>query len=457
MLRADSLNRRETPTITYTRSTLTDVYFNKSKLKNVKVIDCNWTDVTFVNCRLAGVTFSNVKMHSVRFYNVDFRRVQMIRATVMGVIWQDMVIRYWVSSPTILGIEPLESDSDGVPQWCCSTALSRTITSYRPASVQNRNERDVKALNGMDLCVIEPDPWEATTLLDLPRPILERIMSAIYHQDDVYMHERLVIKKPGVKLPGQTTYKLHSNSKSSSSARATYQAHLAQVDAKLSILSCLLYVNRACFDLAVKHIYDRRFCFYDNADSCIAFLHDHRREPYRISKLEIQYVPQTHSWRSYPWTLPASWRRLFNVLVHERPDLEQLVLKIHDDFWDVAPWRSNTDKDAATADYLKRRVDAVWAWIPENDYSWVEDRFGEVSCYCDQRLHFLQHVARLSGVAFNIRGCEGKDAPKAGFLNALRKHIQEKMDCRPRLAKARYGTCVERQLESCCYYKITSK
>ena len=71
----------------------------------------------------------------------------------------------------------------------------------------------------------------------------------------------------------------------------------------------------------------------------------------------------------------------------------------------------------------------------------------------ERRPNFIQHVARLSGVDFEL---VLKDLMTAGgrarqpFKQTLLRRIKHEMQGRPRLAVARHGICDEKRLECCC-------
>ncbi|KAK5135663.1 hypothetical protein LTR08_004964 [Meristemomyces frigidus] len=433
------------PPIRYTLSRLADnVFFDdESIFENVKAKGCNWTDVVFVNCKMADVTFSNVNLHGVRFYNVDFRRMHITDVSLRATTWQDIEIKDWVVSPDVLGTQP----SENLPRLHCNTSShSKTKATVLQTDSAACNKRDRKALDGRVLRNVELELSKPTNLLDLPQPVLEGIVSAMYHQNSVFLHECAYVRPAHLKEedpPDRTIYWT-----SNPVVRSTYKAYPSGLGACIKFLR----VNKVCFGLAVNRVYDRIFGFSESAESCLAFLHDHRRKPYRISKLSLWYAPKLTT--SGPKTNAASWRRLFNVLVHERADLKNLDLGVREEFWKVAPWEEG--------------VDAVLAWEWPLAHSHHDDENER-----KPRPNFLQHVSRLSGVKFFLQ-CTLSEKPyiyeeesdvddeeshvdEIAFGEALQRRIEEEMNKRPRLVETRYGPCgtrcYQKRLEDCCYYK----
>ena len=435
--------------IKYTRSSLTDVNLRDTTSKSLQIIDCDWENVSFVDCYLSNVIFHNVKAKNVHFCSVDFRSMRITGLKVIGVVFQDISIEQIVINSAMLThvsgklamLKLLVTNN-------ADCLLTRARHIHAGASAD-------KGLTDHNLQVRVRAQVLLTTrrtkdLLDLPSRILDKIMVHLYHKEEVWLYDRPTTCNE--KMPDQTNYKTADHS------RTTYEAYsgdrtkqgLSVMPERKSLEICVQFirVNRRCFDMAVKHVYDRRFCFANSVESCLAFLHDHRREPYRVSRLEVTYVPQTNSRYSDPGTLPASWRRLFKGLVHERADLGELTLALHDNFWSSAPWRRGAGVISWTPS-----VDMVFdRSVPLNDYIRKEDEDGNRFWENGHEPNFLTHVARLSRVGVEIRACGTEDAEKVEFCQALRERIQGKMDDRPRLAEARSGTCKERRLECCCYY-----
>ncbi|KAK5116529.1 hypothetical protein LTR85_009154 [Meristemomyces frigidus] len=419
--------------IRYIRTTLTDVTFENTTHQDVIVTGCDWENVVFVNCKMAHVTFSNTKLRNVRLFNVDFRSVRFIRVTIDNALWQDMSVEQ-----TLISMENLKSSERDNR----SLSLLRTDSRFSKATAgrlcrlcverssyykHGVGEPGSKLLRLVKLVVVK-----SKNLMDLPPSVLEKIMAALYHTRRIDIHDRQPTL-PTALNSEQTTYRTAA---CSARERTTYTAYVTDprsgYTAKLDICTTILRVSKAVFDLAVKAMYERSFCFLSGSENCLAFLHDHRRDAYRISDIELMYSPKATLWSAEPSA--RSWRLLFNVLVHEREDLQKFTLVFGDAFWEVAPWRDG--------------VDAVFRWTWPT-VSHFDDETNDV------RPNFLHHVARLSGVSFDtkpLRQCAG-DNEKRAVRIALRDRIRKDMKARPRLTKARYGCCVERRLEHCCYYK----
>ena len=124
-------------------------------------------------------------------------------------------------------------------------------------------------------------------------------MSYLYHQEKIFILDRPPAR-PNECVPKQTTYRVTLYP----DRRITYIAHKtrqtrkqlgeAQPDyeTELGLNIGFLRTSSKCFDLAVKHVYGRLFSFHNSAESCLAFLHDHRQAKYQITNLRLWYAPK---------------------------------------------------------------------------------------------------------------------------------------------------------------------
>jgi len=412
-----------------------------NSFSNVKIIDCDWNDVRFVNCKMVDATFTKVQLKNVRFYNVDFQRLKVVGLDLENVVWDTLSIeqcyisRESFSSP----ISPCASITLPLPS---TSVLSRTNAAPLWARCLSDMERDPVALDGSSLdSTVQLTTAKAKVLTDLPRTILEKIVSHLYHRKTAYIYDRPPNLLIGDVMTTQTTY-LQANG----SSHTTYVAYSSsrtvgglmkrpEKHAQLGLCTALLYTNRTLFEIAVERVYDRTFSFPQSVKSCLAFLHDHRMEIYRVAKLLLWYASISENRISA--TSLADWRRLFNVQVNEREDLKEVRLVIRKGFWEVAPW-----KDGVGAVFGK------WIWPSRSSAE------GDGS---DKKANFLQHVAGLSGVKFVLGHQRDDTASNAvenqAFRSVLTKRILQEMSARPKLAKGRYGSCNENRLECCCYYQ----
>ncbi|KAF2772230.1 hypothetical protein EJ03DRAFT_217021 [Teratosphaeria nubilosa] len=84
-------------------------------------------------------------------------------------------------------------------------------------------------------------------------------------------------------------------------------------------------------------LYQRQFRFAGMAEGAFAFLHDHRREEHRIERCWLTLSLRA-SVSFGPRTDLDAWRRLFNVLAHERKNLKAVGVEVGGEFWDLTPW-----------------------------------------------------------------------------------------------------------------------
>ncbi|KAK4541665.1 hypothetical protein LTR36_007809 [Oleoguttula mirabilis] len=430
---------RAPSSIKYLRSTLTDVAFNDSTHKNVNLVDCEWQDVVFVNCTLVDVTFSKVKLRGVRFYNVDFQHLRFHSLELRDAIWEDVALAQSSISDKSFGLPAMHS-MHTLPLLLSDSHSSKATASRLCAESSADAEHILQGPDGSRLRTVIMVDRKPKSLMDLPRPILEMIMVALYHGDGIDVYDCPPVRAAAL-TSRQTSYRTAA---CSAQERTTYVAYTSpkivagartrnKASGPLNICTTALRVSKTFFALAVKPIYDRVFYFISGSEAFLAFLHDHRREAYRIPQIVLFYSPKRTTWS--PECSPRSWRLLFNVLVHEREDLQSFTLVLGHEFWDVAPWSDG--------------VDAVFRWVwPVRGH--IDDD-GED----DARPNVLHHVLRLSDVSFRLASLTGQnDGPEhAAFRAALSSRIRAAMRARPRLAKARYGTCKETRLEHCCYYK----
>lgn len=431
-------------TIAYVQSTLTDVSFEGSVVQDVRVVDCNWNGVTFIDCNLAGVTFFKTEFRNVTFSNVDFHNVRLLELRQTDTFWQSMQIKQLLISKEHIRYRGLSLwvEIGNLRYLKASVTPLEASTTPRPGPV-----RPLSTFN--KVLSVKLTTKGSSGLLGLPRSILDKIMAALYHQRLVDMRDGPPIIPGQSKVPDQTTYPTLNGS------RTTYRAKMLgrsipdkpgfyEYITQFSIPTGFVRVSKACFELAVPHMYNRFFRFPDGPEACLAFLHDHRRQAYQIAKLQVSYRAKTEA--ALRATNLTSWRRLFNVLVHEREDLKVLKLVIDEGFWDVAPWKQGV-----------KAVFDKWEW-PRKYYSSSssDDSTDDFSEIADTRVNFLQHVARLSTrVDFELsrQGDDVRDVEKRAFRKDLEIRLKREMRARPYLAKAKYGICKERRLERCCYYQ----
>jgi len=291
-------------------------------------------------------------------------------------------------------------------------------------------------------------------LLDLPATVLDKIMVELFPPKVLYVCGIPVSVVPSL-AAGQTTY---DTAPDPELGRKTYivvvprtiqhcldPAKVTHRKQPKSFCAAFLRVISTCNKLAAKYLYGQQIGFVDSAEGALAFLHDHRRGEHRLTNIGIFFSASSTTYRAA--TNPAAWRRLFNKLVHERPDLEIVYLIIRKDFWDDTLWEEGAEL-----------------------MFWYRDLCWEDTCLngTDDPRNFLQHVARFQGksvrsrvdnepdvrISFGLKmhGIDG-DAEKGTFAEALEQYMLSQMSQRPALREARYGSCSQKMLEHSCYWK----
>lgn len=167
------------------------------------------------------------------------------------------------------------------------------------------------------------------------------------------------------------------------------------------------------------------FRFLGSAESTLAFLHDRLSRLEFIRRVSMRFSTSTRQEftgcynitgripRS-PLTFHGSWRRIFNVFVHESVGLEDFELILDTNFFHNVPTWTDGAEAVFDTPHLCERQNSNGHAFPG------EER------------NFLQHVARLGGVNIRVtiealkRGDAEKDAEKESFRRSLEWLIQKK-------------------------------
>ena len=404
---------------------------------NVTILNCTWKEVIFIDCNLSDVDFSAVNLENVRFRNVDFRKVRFHTLFMLETSWKDMFLEHQlVGQGSIGGFRTGGATTAYMYAARGSQARSRhfclqPITSMGQSLLLEHQSGALAQVR--DLIKVEP-----LSLLDLPHSVLDKIMGELFPQFAVVVVDILLDKRLDT---WQTTYEVLLSGRW---RRITYDVMPLSVAGERIRLSCpFLLVSRRCYDLAVFRLYNRSFNFCGSAEGSLAFLHDHRREEHSFAHLTIRLNLSRADY--FGATSLVGWRRLFNVLVHERVDLDRVTVVIERTFWEVSPWRMGIHAVMQTPG-----IDT----ISQSGIDVVRET-----------RHFLQQVARLPAspdwsvqdgrIKFDlfIEG-QWKDVEKRGFSELLKRHLcEEYMYHRPPLAMARHGSCSGTELENSCYWK----
>lgn len=124
---------------------------------------------------------------------------------------------------------------------------------------------------------------------------------------------------------------------------------LPGVASTLSQIPSFLYVNPRLYDLGVPLLYDKDFFLLSSYELCLAFLHDHQKQEHAIRRIGLTYLGSSSE----------AFRNLVDVLIHERPELEEIQLQVRREFWGSrSPLRRLQ---------LSESPLALQAWIPSSD------------------------------------------------------------------------------------------
>lgn len=166
------------------------------------------------------------------------------------------------------------------------------------------------------------------------------------------------------------------------------------------------------------------FLFVGFTDSALAFLHDHRDENDQFPGIILFYTETTESF---------IWRKLFNVLIHKRPDVLKVRVVVDSAFWEKAPWTRE----------LAKMLRVNWADGPDMIFGW---RGWNKNDYHEH--NFLSHLARFplkrgdKDVSVILEILKSDETPeRRAYLDALRVSIDTRRASRKDIAVAKYGVC----------------
>ncbi|SMY28203.1 unnamed protein product [Zymoseptoria tritici ST99CH_1A5] len=400
------INKSTTTSLRLVDNCLQAFAINASTLSNVLFRNCAFSNVIFTNCGFKDVTFSGLEWSNVRISGVVLRDVDWDGIGMKNVcITDEMRLR------RLHGIINLPiRDRD-------TTALTRSVV-FTPGQRRDETQR---AAHHASVAVVSE---KSAMFLKLPKAVLHRIIDHVFPDGEIIISDRDITAYPNTR---QTQYCLGNDRK----RFYTYQGQAgAQDDQKLALP--LLRTHSRLHRLAISHIYDRRFTFA-SPEGCLAFLHDHQRSQHHISRLGLRYGPDTSL---------AAWRRLFDILVWERPEIRELSLVLDQAFWTVTPWEQG--------------VESMMRWTSEQQSGVV-----------GKDMSFLECVASVPGARLLKAGevrvfleIDGSvlDRKRAEFVKELETALRSGMLQHGDMANctATGCHCAVRVLEHCCYWRHNS-
>ncbi|EME86412.1 uncharacterized protein MYCFIDRAFT_194481 [Pseudocercospora fijiensis CIRAD86] len=406
--------------------------------------NCGFENVTFRSCHFSNVTFDGVKLENVTFHGVDFQNVQLKGIELSNVSWMEEGLRNaliagdafeHVSGTTIAVALRMKSE----------TRLSRT-TWFEPRTALHESFHDGIDAGRKCISIIAKPRVGIFEVLEVRSKIMGYLFPCPRRMNGSTM---VMVDRPAYDLFGrpetsQTQYTVKSRFNFGTPIQTYHgwcrpRVHgVQQGDSSLNFCLALLITSKQFYQITIPYIYDRGFAF-ESAESCLAFLHDHQKVEHQLSGIQLKYTSQTN---------PAAWRRLFNVIVHERRDIKEFVLKIGAEFW-------NTEQSRQPAREAVNWRGWTNGWTLENPL--------------DGQRTFLQHVARLPGrrlstigvptkaeeVKFFLRIADSQGIPeREAFTDDLQFHLRQMMLQRPELDRQERRTCCQiKQLDECCYWK----
>ncbi|KXT06646.1 hypothetical protein AC578_8507 [Pseudocercospora eumusae] len=440
----DQEERRPVNDIAYQRCTLTNVRIADCDMQAFAARNCDFENVTFRSCDFSNVAFDGVKLKNVTFYEVDFQNVRLKDVALSDATWTGEGLRNALLSGN--AFEHVSDTTIAVAlRMKSETRLSRTMW-FEPRTAPHESFHDGDDCGRKCISIIAKPQVGIFEALRVRSKIMGYLFPCPRRMNGstMVMADRPARDLFGTWETSQTQYTVKSRFNFGTPMQ-TYHGWcrlrvngVKQGDAPLNFCLALLLTSRQFYQLAVPYIYDRGFTF-ESAERCLAFLHDHQKVEHQLSGIQLKYTSQTN---------PAAWRRLFNVIVHERRDIKEFVLKIGADFWDTEQSRRPAQEAVSWRGWTN-------GWTLEHTL--------------DGQRTFLQHVARLPGrrlstarvptraedVRFFLRIAGSQGIPdREAFVDELQFRLRQMMLKSPELDKQeRRNCCQTKRLEDCCYWK----
>ncbi|KAM3422826.1 hypothetical protein BST61_g308 [Cercospora zeina] len=323
--------------VIYQRCFLNNVRSVDCDFQSFSVQDCDLENVTFRSCFFSNVIFEDLKLKNVTFFNVDFRSIWLKNVKWICALWDGVGL----ANAVVTGSDfERQLEDEKRPKLVLSLRTRPTSKLSKTSILHPQRAQGAKAVqDGESEIVCQAS---VQSLLRLPDKVIDRILAHLFPR---VQGERIMVGDIPVTFlqnpTSQTTYVTRSPFGFRSApfsyhgwlcpnARRTSSNGELQQDLRLHFCLPFLGVSKQCYELGVRHIYDRRLYFDDKPERCVAFLQDHRSPEHKCLAISLRYSSQTD---------PAAWRKLFDMLLANKDAINELTVDISSEFWSSSIWR----------------------------------------------------------------------------------------------------------------------
>ncbi|KAF2161125.1 hypothetical protein M409DRAFT_28455 [Zasmidium cellare ATCC 36951] len=296
--------------IDYRQSSVSNFRFTTTTLDSVVVENCDWQDVTFTGCNLQHVVFRNITLRNAHFADVDLRNVTMRATDLRDVAWS----RHHLANAVLSADSFKTTPSREIVEVLILDARRRSRTrggqigGNSTVAAQGGHLHGRPGLRTMRLATA---PRKG--LMGLPDSLLLKIAGYLLRPDSPIN----IIDCPPLMGPrlsktkgSQTHYSLPD--------RPSPVTYITDV-ARLGLSPSFLRVNRRLYMVGTPVLYGRRFRFRKSLQSCLAFLHDHRKWQHAIKRLTLVHPGiEEENGRVF--------KELVDVLLYTQPELRDVTV-----------------------------------------------------------------------------------------------------------------------------------
>ncbi|PPJ51704.1 hypothetical protein CBER1_08737 [Cercospora berteroae] len=321
--------------VIYKRCFINNVRSVDCDFQSFSVKDCDLENVTFRGCSFSNVVFEDLKLKNVTFFNVDFRNVWLKNINWICALWDGVGLANAVVTEYDF-LRQLEDEKR--PKLILSLKVRPTSKLSKTMILHPQRAQSSRAVQDGESEIVCQESVQ--NLLRLPDKVVDRILDYLFpraHGEQIVMSDVPITALKDQN--SQTSYvtrspfgfrsaafSYHGWPSPSASKTAGEQADHS------SFHFCLpfLRVSKQCYELGIRHIYDRRLYFDDKPERCVAFLQDHQSPEHKCLAITLRYSSQTD---------PAAWRRLFDMLFDDKDAINELTVEISSEFWSSSIWR----------------------------------------------------------------------------------------------------------------------
>ena len=184
----------------------------------------------------------------------------------------------------------------------------------------------------------------------------------------------------------------------------------------LNFCHSFLSVSKQCYELAIAHVYDRRFHFEDKPERCLAFLKDHQAPEHKQLAIMLRYSSQTD---------PTVWRQLFEALLADKEAINELTVEISSEFWSSSIWRATCYPETLIS---WKGWNGVWAQQLTDPKDTEKSPLELVARLPGSRLHDGKVPKKAEDVKFflDIKGAQGFPSREA-FVDEVQMKLRMRM------------------------------